>query len=632
MHHRFPGSPPRWSLVSLAGIVSLLCGSGLALAASPTPWSDTIVSPRKTPESRLHTTRAVTVLTSDDFDRWGTVLVGDALRHVVGVYVRRDGGSGRLTTAVIRGSGSAHVLVLVDGVQVNSPTTGAFNFADLTTDNIDRIEILRGGASTLYGSDAVGGVISIFTKNGRDELGMGGSYTQEIGSDRTFRERGEFQWTTDRFRVSSSVSRFDTSGVSANDDYRNITYSTRSVAQLSDALEFDASMRYHKGRVGIDDGAFLPDPNRRNTEQVMLASAMLRHRITDGWRHSLQVAVNRSELIDLDKEETPGEEFFGPSESRLVTELTSVEWRHDVDVADWGGVATGFELKDRRGSSANFDKSLFSWAWYLNPHVTLWDRLTLVSGVRLFRHNTFGRDETWEASASYALSDRSALRAGFAKGYHAPTINDLYFPNFSNPGLTPEESESYEVGFSQEWLGGKVALSTTLFHREVDDLIQSAAPTFIPVNIGETEQKGVELELAAELTTGLSLAGHYTYVSAHQEPSKEELLRIPQQTAEISLHYTPIERLSFDARYTFVGSREDVGRLKAKRYGLVDLGAHMRVSENFELYARVENLLGRTYQEIIGFPTQGTQVFIGGRLLSWGGPTTGMTKTASARP
>ncbi len=277
------------------------------------------------------------------------------------------------------------------------------------------------------------------------------------------------------------------------------------------------------------------------------------------------------------------------------------------------------------------EKSLFSWAWYLNPHVTLWDRLTLISGVRLFRHNTFGRDETWEASASYALSDQSALRAGFAKGYHAPTINDLYFPNFSNPDLTPEESESYEVGFSQEWLGGKVALSTTLFHREVDDLIQASAPNFIPVNIGETEQKGLELEMAAELTKGLSLAGHYTYVSAHQEPSKEELLRIPQQTAEISLHYTPIERLSFDARYTFVGSREDVGRLKAKRYGLVDLGANMRVSENFELYARVENLFGRAYQEIIGFPTQGIQVFVGGRLLSWGGPPKGLAKTVAAR-
>jgi len=564
-------------------------------------------------KSRLPTskvTKSVSLVTSEDIERARADTALEVLRSIPGVYVRRSGGIGRVTNAVIRGSGAAHVLVLVDGVQVNSATTGAFDIANLTTDNIDRIEILRGGASTLYGSDAVGGVIQIFSKDGTGSAGAGVGLTSELGSDRTFREVGELGWSSGRSRFSSSVSRLDSNGVSAADDYRNLTYSGRSVTRLTDAVEVDTAVRYHEGRVGIDDGAFTPDPNRRMTEQLFIGSAGVRNQLTDWWQQGLQLSTNRSDLVDLDQA-NPGL-AESETESRIVTELFAGEWRHDLTWGPWGGVSSGFELESQQGDTGDFDKSIFTWSWFINPHVTIADRLTLVAGARLFRHNTFGRDATWEASAAYRLAERGPkLRLGYSEAFHAPTLNDLYFPNFSNPDLMPEESDSYEVGLDHEWLDGRLAVSTNVFHREVDQLIQFSG--LAPVNIGETEQRGVELEAAAKLG-GLSFEGHYTYVDAHEEPSKEELLRVPHQTADLSFRYAPGTRWAVDARCSFVGSREDVGRERLKRYSLIDLGLVWRLTQSVELYTRVENLFGRRYQEIIGFPSPGMSVFIGGRV------------------
>jgi len=583
-----------------------------AWAAMPSaPWAETVLTPSKSPESRLRTTRAVTVITSKDLERWGTMFVADALRHIPGVYVRRAGGIGRITNAIIRGSSASHVLVLVDGVQVNSPTTGAFDFANLTTDNVDRIEILRGGASTLYGADAVGGVIHIFTKDGRERPGLGAQLTTEFGSDRTFREAGELHWSSGATSFSTALSRIDSHGVSADDAYRNITYSGRTRSHITDALDLNTAVRWYEGRVGTDDGAFRPDPNRRNTETTFMAGTGLLHRLTSWWQHSLNVTTHRSDFVDLDQA-NPGTTQT-QSETRFVTELFGGEWRHDVSWADWGGIASGFELKSQQGDTGQIDKSILTWGWYVNPHVTLADRLTLTTGVRWFRHNEFGRDRSWEASAAYRFGERGPkLRGGYAKAFHAPTLNDLYFPNFSNPNLGPEESESYELGLDHAWLNGRIALSTSLFHREVDGLIQFAG--FTPENLGETEQRGLELEGAATLGHGVSLQSHYTYVNAHEEPSKEELLRVPHQTADLALRYTPLDWLTMNVRYSFVGSREDVFRQKIGHSGLVDAGVTVSWGHRGELYVRVDNLLNRDYEEIIGFPSPGTSVYFGGRL------------------
>ena len=596
---------------ALVWIVCLTLGASTVWATPPAPWTETVLSARKVPEARLNTTRAVTVLTSQELERWGTMFVADALRHVPGVYVRRSGGIGRVTNAVIRGSGAAHVLVLVDGVKVNSPTTGSFDFAHLTTDNIDRIEILRGGASTLYGSDAVGGVINIMTKDGGDTAAAGGKATAEFGSDRTFREAGAFSWSSGPSRFSTSLSRIDSHGVSADDGYRNITYSGRSVTQLTDRMDLDTAVRFHNGRAGVDDGAFRPDPNRRNTEKLLIASTTLRHQTTDWWQQRLQFVTNRSDFVDLDQP-NPGTTQT-QAESRFVTKLFGGEWRHDLSWVPWGGVAVGAAVESQAGDTGSFDKGVHTWSLYLNPHVTIADRLTLVSGVRLLRHNTFGRDTSWEASAAYRLTKHGPkLRVGYSQAFHAPTLNDLYFPNFSNPNLVPEDSDSYEMGLDHAWWDGRLAMSMSLFHREVDHLIQFAGSK--PENLGETEQRGFEMETAAQLGHGLSVEGHYTYVDAHEEPSKEELLRVPHQTADLSLRYQPLQHIAFDTRYSFVSSREDVGRQKVKRYGLVDLGITYRLHQHAELYLRIDNLFGRHYQEIIGFPSPRTGVFFGGRV------------------
>ncbi len=609
MAHRC-SAPRSWRLAFWLSTLALGIAPSPAFAASPGSPADTIFSARKAPESSLKTTRAVTVITSEDMERWGAKFVADALRHVPGVYVRRAGGIGRATTAIIRGSSAGHVLVLIDGVQVNSATTGAFDFAHLTTDNLERIEVLRGGASPLYGSEAVGGVISIFTKSGRETPGTSAKALGEFGSDRTFRESGEVQWTGGTTRTSTALSRIDSHGVSADDDYRNITVSGRTVSDVTDRLGVETAVRWHQGRGGIDDGAFLPDPNRRLTENQTIATTAVRQELTPWWQHHLQFSTDRTELIDLDQP-NPGT-TQSQSESRIVTKLYGAEWRHDLSWGEQVDVGTGFEMKSQQGDTGSFDQRVRTWALYAQPSLTI-GPVTVVGGGRLFHHSTFGHDTTYELSAAYRITERGPkLRAGYAQGFHAPTLNDLYFPTFSNPNLKPETSDSYEIGVDHAWGDGRLTTSASLFHREVDGLIQFGGS--IPENLGETEQKGAELEFSAEVGRGVSLQGHYTYVNAIEEPSGEELLRVPHATADLALRYVPITRLAFDLRWNFVGSREDVGRQHQEHYSLVDAQATLTLAQAAELYVRIENLFNREYQEIIGFPGHGFGVFFGGRV------------------
>lgn len=591
---------------------------GPVSAQEATRLEEIVVTATRVPTAKEKVTKSVSVLTAEDIAPQHVQTTLEVLRNVPGVYVRRSGATGRTTSAIIRGSTDDQVLVLVDGVEINSPTTGSMNFAALSADFIERIEVLRGSASTLYGSKAIGGVINITTKRGEGPLRA--SYQQEFGTLRTFRESTSVQAEVGPLRYHVGATRLDTRGLSVGDDVEITHAVAAGHLQILEGLELDAALNSNYSWVGIDDGAFLPDPNRFNERDHLMLSTTLTARPTAWWEQELQLTLNDDDLLDVDVA-NPGTTQT-TTKSRFNTTRFGADWVHRLDLDPAGLTVTGFDLRDEEAESTRFTKTVVTWAWFLQHQLDLTDRLTLIGGVRTQRHNTFGQETTSEASASYRVpGTETRLRANFSQGFRAPDLNELFFPNFGNENLTPEESDTFEFGIGQEGWNGRVGGELTLFHTEVDDLIQAvrvSATSSQAQNIAETEMEGFELEGHLEPREGLRVVGSWTYTDAEEEPSKEELLRVPRHTLGVTVDYAFLERwhLNFDA--TLVDHQEESRatnrRERTKGYAKLDVVLSFQPTERLTLYGRVENLLDRHYSEVLGFPAPGTLFFIGGKI------------------
>jgi len=579
---------------------------------------EVVVTATRTRLPKSKVTKSVSVVSAEQIEHQRAQTALEALRNVPGVFVRQSGALGRTTSTVIRGSTDDQVVVLLDGVEVSSPTLGSFNWSTLPADFIDRIEVLRGSASTLYGSKAIGGVINIITKRG--EGPMRTSYQQEFGTLRTFREVITNQAAFGPVHYHVGISRLDSNGLSTGDDVEVTHVAAAGGVELTKWLTWDVALNNNDSSVGIDDGAFRPDPNRFIEREHLALSTTLKANPIEPWEQELRFSFNDDDTLDVDVG-NPGT-TQATTKSRFNTDRYGMDWLHRVGLGRWGLVTAGFELKDEEAESTRFDKTIFQWAWFLQHQLEVTDRLTLIGGVRNLRHNFFGHETTSEASVSYRLPvTETRLRASFSQGFRAPDLNDLFFPNFGNPNLQPEESETYEVGIGRDWWDGRAGGELSVFHTEVDQLIQAVrinASTSQAQNLDETEMEGFELQGHLRPVAGLELSASWTYTDAEEEPSKEELVRIPKHLLGFMAEYAFLERWRLNLKTTVVDHREEStgtnSRNRTKGYANVDGSLTCQVTPSLQLYGRVENLFDRHYSEVLGFPAPGTLFFIGGKV------------------
>ena len=595
----------------------MVVGLGWAAAAraeEPTRLEEVIVTATKAKTPAKQVTQAVSVVSEGESSAQEGGLVSESFRDVPGTFVRRSGTIGRTTAVVVRGASPTQVHVTVDGVHVASPTTGSFDFNHFSPDNLERVEILRGPASTLYGSDAMGGVVNLITRRGEGPLKA--SYTQEYGSLNTFREISSFQGAAGKWHLSGSASRIDSDGLSENDDYQNTNLSTRIGYDLTPQAKIDLSLRHLFAIIGIEDGAFLPDPNRRDRENQTIASGTFESPVTSWWSQTFRLSTQTAKLIDNDPSngETDPDSFF-----KLNTQRYGTEWSHRLSPVEWDTVTLGTEFEDRQGDNGQFSKAQTTWAGYLQNQWHPMEPLTVVTGVRRFRESSFGWDQVFNASAAYFVAPLNLkLRGGWGEGFRVPNLNELFFPNFGNPNLGPEKSRTFEWGVDQVLLENKVDWSGTAFRTDYQDLIQTVRltpTTSEPRNAGKARVDGVELETRLRPWKPWLLTGSYTHLEANQRPSEEELLRIPKNTAGFSVGFTPTQKWETRIEGILVSSREEStgsnARNKTKGYLKLNLFAQYRFAPWIKGYVRVENLTNRTYSEILGFPEPGTVASVG---------------------
>ena len=579
----------------------------------------------ETPVSQLPD--SVSIVSRAQIDQQKATTIFEALRSVPGLNIQKSGSIGRQTEMTIRGSSASQVLVMIDGIQVNSPTTGTFNFANLTTDNIESIEVVRGAQSTLYGSDAMGGVINIITRKGKGKPKF--SIRSEFGTpERTYNESISTSGSLKKFHYTVDLARVDSDGRGADDDYDKTNISSRFGYEINEKIDIETTMRYNDSMVGIDDSAFKQDPNRSSQNEDFNMNAVSNQSLTDWWSHRLKFSFADSDLLSIDKP-SPGTSETASSRFRLDTQIYTGNWQHTLKYKDIDTFVAGFEFENQTADNGDFKEALINRGWYFQNQLKLWDRFFFNAGVRIDDNNTFGKDVNPKFSIAYHLKETGTkFKANYGKGFRGPTLNQLFFPDFGVPTLDPEESESYDLGFEQYLLEDKIFFGVTYFNNRFSNLIQSVDTggfVFRAQNIGFVRTEGIEAEAVIKPFDGLTIRGTFTKTNTRDE-AKKELRRQPRKQGSVNVNYSFLEKFNINVDETIVGNSRDgtngggitpTGRPTIRtNTGVHKLDAALSYdySEHLQLYTRVENLLDIQYDEVLGFRSAGARFFFGIKL------------------
>lgn len=612
-----------------------------------------VVVATKTPVPMSQLTSAVEVLTQEDFQRRNITSITEALRLSQSLAVFSNGGPGTNTTIRIRGGTSSQTLVVIDGAMMNSGTSGSFNFGNLMTDNIEKIEILRGAQSTIWGSDAIGGMIHITTKRGRGTPQASGFF--EYGSFNSIREGGAVAGEKGPVDFSFSLSRWESAGFSAvnfrrgageRDAYRNWTASTQLGVSLPKDGRLSFQFRWMNGDVDFDNSStFGGGPfdvfKLKTTDREFIYSGTYSQPITSWWEQQLTLsrmdATSDTQAGTLQRSVRTGAiSPASPFNNSIITNQTNrLEWQHNFRIGDPYLVTLGYQFREARGENEGqfSEEALSSHSGFAQVQLNLWDRLFATAGFRQEAHNTFGDATTYRMTGGYVLKETGTkIRASYATGFRAPSINESFFPNFGNPNLQAEKSQGLDVGIDQRLFEERLTVGVGYFWNRYRQLI---ATTFDPVgcaglspfgfcaqNIGSAKSQGWEANARLVLVEGLAfmklldLQGQYTYTITRDLATGARLPRWPVHQGSVVLTYQPHDPLIVTATFRYVGSRFNTtgNQQPLPDFHVISVAASYDLTPRIQGYVRAENLLNRQYEEIQFFGTPVRSVYGGIRV------------------
>lgn len=612
-----------------------------ARAQSPEPTLPPVfVTSTRTEIPLEQLTTSATVITAKDLQDQQAETVLEALRQVPGLNVVQSGSRGSSAAVFVRGAESDHVLVLIDGVEVNSTTLGAFNFAHLTTENIERVEILRGAGGTLYGSQAIGGVINIITKRGQGAPQL--TVSAGGGNKRTQQQIAALTGGAGPLGYSLSVSHLATDGFRPfNDDYRNLATSARLDYQVANDASLKGIFRFAKTDLGLfnnNNFASQPDPNAREATTQYLSKLEWEQKILKNWDYRISGSMFKEHIKDRD--DVDGCTFFGfPCDSRTRDRFRPLiaggDFQTNYRFGDWSTTTFGVEYKRRSAStSGGIDRAIGNMGYYLQEQLQFFDRrLIMIPGVRLDDNQSFGTAWTPSFSAAYLFRETGTkLKGSYAKGFKAPTLNELFFPAgfgcpaFGNPNLKPERSWELNAGVEQDLLGDRIKLGLIYFHREVKELIEGRPipgdpfGCFRAQNVGTARFDGVEWTLGVRLLSSLSLNGNYTYLDWDTADGK--LRRRPRHRGNVNLNYV-LDRFNANLIANFVGRRDDfraaspfgdtvkAGYVRFDLASFYSLPLQMAAVKDITVFGKIENLFNKKYEEADGFRARPLNFLVG---------------------
>jgi vitamin B12 transporter len=599
----------------------------------------------ETPERE--TASSLTVLNREELRAAGIRTVVEALQETVGLNVIQNGPPGSAASVFIRGGDTAQTKIMLDGVELNDPVTPSrsFDFSHLMVDSIDRIEIIRGPQSPLYGSDAMAGVINIISRmeQGRPRVRL----SSQGGSFGTLSGNAEAAGGNDNVQYSAGASYYQTQGFSAAgtqyagnseaDGYRNLTLSGKINVHLQDNLEWMMSARGLQTRTDLDNmgGAFGDDPNHTGTYDSLILHTGLRGLFAHNrWESRLNLSyVNSARRYDNPADEAHP---FSAEDAEYLSNTAKLNWQNNIFIHSANTLTLGLEFLREQGESTYASTS--SWGEtlsffpknsadtigvFIQDRVSADDRFFLTLGGRWDQHSRAGGALTYRAAPSYLIeSTGTRLKATLGTGFKAPSLYQLYAPDtlwgpVGNLELEPERSLGWDAGFEQDLFGHSLIFGATYFSNRFRNLIDFDY-TQGYINVGEASTRGIELYLESKPLDNLSFHSAYTYQKAANEATGEALLRRPQHKFTLEGRATWMDSLKIRLLLIYMGQRQDMfysgftsTRVILDDYVLLNSALSYDFMPGFSLTLRMDNMLNQEYELVKGYGTPGFSVYGG---------------------
>ncbi|MEM9277931.1 MAG: TonB-dependent receptor, partial [Pseudomonadota bacterium] len=611
-----------------------------------------IISAGRTPVEADKTGTSNTVIDAEQIERSQSRYVADVLRQVPGVDVSRTGSFGGFTQVRIRGGEGNNVLVLIDGVEVSETSGGEFDFGSLQTSDIERIEVLRGPQSAFYGSDALSGVISIITKGGRRNSKEAG-FTVEYGTDETRLFSGYARGGTETFDGSISISQRITDGFNISslgneeDGDDNLTVNGKFSLDVAEGLILDGTARYVNRDSDVDDqpfvfmpalGLFVPVVQDTNafaeTEEVFGALGLTYDSLDEAWTFKARVSG-----ADITRNSFNGafNSFFNTEGDRYKA-LGQITHRFDDVNGNRHSITGGYEweretfavLPPQPASPGSLVTRIRETESLVAEYRGEFDeQFFLNTAVRHDFNDQFEDATTYSVSSAWKVpGSNTRIHASAGTGVVAPTFFEQFgfIPGtfIGNPNLVPEESFGWDVGIEQKFFDGDAVIDVTYFQQDLRNEIASRNNTVFNL-AGTSEREGIEVAIKAYLGEGFSVSGNYTYLDSTDPAGVQEVRRAPHSGSARVDYVSPELGHTFFVEAVFNGTMTDIFSttpdfitftpqiVELDSFTVVNVGGSYKLNENFEVYARVENLFDEEYEEVFDYNTQGVEAFFGVR-------------------
>ncbi len=578
----------------------------LVLAEDATPLDDIVITADRKAQMVDSTLAAVSIITRADIEKYQASSLPDVLRHIPGVTLSNSGGVGKATSVFIRGTHSSHVLVLVDGIKVGSATTGSVAFEDLPLDQVERIEVVRGPRSSLYGSEAIGGVIQIFTRKGGK--GFQPEISASIGSHNTQQAHVNLAGGDDTRWYSLNIGKDKTDGINATannrepdlDGYERDSVSLRAGQRFADGTTLEGSALHTTGK-GYFDGSF---NNEAHTKQQVL-SAKVQHLLGDKVLLSAQLGQARDDS-DNYLNGVPLAAF-----RTYNTQRNTATVQADMAIGEHSSATLGLDQQqDKVISDSAYDRTSRDNTGVFASYQKDIGATRLDVSVRHDKNEQFGSHNTGNLALGRELSNGIRVTAAYGTAFKAPNFNDLYYPFSGNPNLQPETSQSLEAGVSGKLAGDKVAWSANAFSNNIDHLISYPPPDYAVSQTDKARIRGLELSASTQVANW-DINANATLQQAENRSGAEAgktLIYRPKQVANVDVDRS-IGKFRIGASVHAEGQRytdsANTERNKLGGYGTLDLRADYRVAKDWSVGAKVGNVLNKDYQTNNGYNQDG---------------------------
>lgn len=594
---------------------TLLLTSVSNLHAQDTPSEnlpEMVVTATRTAVPKNSLSAATTIFTREDIERLQAKSIPELLRGSAGIDVAQSGGYGQISTIFMRGTNSTHVLVLVDGIKVGSVTAGITQFEFIPIDQIERVEIIRGSQSSLYGSEAIGGVIQIFTRKGSETKTPKVTLDAGGGSFYTHRTAGSVSGKFNNSWYSASASHFDTDGFDVGgganqldkDGYKNTAVNARIGHHFDNNAELEAAFLHNQGTTFYD--GFYNKTNFINQVASLVGSLD----VVENWRSTLRLGQS------LDQHDS----FFS-SNHKLASRFDSTRWN-----ASWLNQFTlsenyqlifgsDYHLDEIDSFTKYVESSRYDIGVFGEMHSRFFDNHFVNASVRWDKNQTFGNYVTGNVGWRYNWNYGISVLANFGNAFRSPTFNELYYPRDDwggggNPNLKPEQSKTYETGLLGEHDWGNWELRA--YHTDIDNLILGWSPR----NVAKAQIQGIEAQIGTEIY-GFKPKLTLNLLNPEDKATGERLLKRTDKSLSFDISRSILD---FDLAAAVIaqGDREEIAfmpdfsqkMVNVGGFVTVDLRSAYHINENWIISAKLNNLLDKNYQTVNTYNMAGRNFFV----------------------